>query len=75
MKIRMILPALTEAKSPYWRRIKYSLFPPPGPTTLAAYCTSCDDIDLQDQHVEEINMNDDPDLLVILFTVLFHRYK
>src|SRR6478736_4572648 len=37
MKIKMILPALTEAKSPYWRPIKYSLFPPLGLATLAAY--------------------------------------
>ncbi len=37
MKIKMILPALTEAKSPFWRPIKYSLFPPLGLATLAAY--------------------------------------
>lgn len=30
MKVKMILPALTEAKSPFWRPIKYSLFPPLG---------------------------------------------
>ena len=30
-------PALTEATSPYWRPIKYSLFPPLGLATLAAY--------------------------------------
>ncbi len=28
MKVKLILPALTEAKSPFWRPIKYSLFPP-----------------------------------------------
>lgn len=28
MKVKMILPALQEAESPYWRPIKYSLFPP-----------------------------------------------
>ena len=33
----MILPALTEATSPFWRPIKYSLFPPLGLATLAAY--------------------------------------
>ena len=27
MKVKMILPALTEAKSPFWRPVKYSLFP------------------------------------------------
>ena len=31
----MILPALTEAKSPFFRPIKYSLFPPLGLATLA----------------------------------------
>ena len=36
MKVKMILPALTEAKSPFWRPIKYSLFPPLGLATLAA---------------------------------------
>ena len=29
MRVKMILPALTEAKSPYFRPIKYSLFPRP----------------------------------------------
>ena len=28
MKVKMILPALTEATSPFFRPIKYSLFPP-----------------------------------------------
>jgi len=65
MKIKMILPALTEAKSPYWRPIKYSLFPPLGLATLAAFCSSNDQIDLQDEHVEELNIEDMPDLVVI----------
>jgi len=65
MKIKMILPALTEAKSPYWRPIKYSLFPPLGLATLAAYCSPDDEIDLQDEHVEELNVNDEPDLVII----------
>ncbi|MBP3688408.1 MAG: hypothetical protein J6I54_00300 [Bacteroidaceae bacterium] len=37
MKVKMILPSLQEAESPYWRPIKYSLFPPLGLATLAAY--------------------------------------
>src|SRR5690348_4567500 len=37
MKVKMILPALTEALSPYFRPIKYSLFPPLGLATLAGY--------------------------------------
>jgi len=65
MKIKMILPALTEAKSPYWRPIKYSLFPPLGLATLAAYCSPEDEIDLQDEHVEELNTDDEPHLVVI----------
>lgn len=65
MKIKMILPALMEAKSPYWRPIKYSLFPPLGLATLAAYCSTDDEIVLQDEHVEELNTNDDPDLVII----------
>lgn len=65
MKIKMILPALTEAKSPFWRPIKYSLFPPLGLATLAAYCAPDDDIDLQDEHVEELRLDDEPELVVI----------
>jgi radical SAM superfamily enzyme YgiQ (UPF0313 family) len=65
MKIKMILPALTEAKSPYWRPIKYSLFPPLGLATLAAYCSPDDEIDLQDEHVEELKTDDSPDLVII----------
>lgn len=61
----MILPALTEAKSPYWRPIKYSLFPPLGLATLAAYCSPDDEIELQDEHVEELNVFDEPDLVII----------
>jgi radical SAM superfamily enzyme YgiQ (UPF0313 family) len=65
MKIKMILPALTEAKSPFWRPIKYSLFPPLGLATLAAYCSPDDEIDLQDEHVEELRLDDCPDLVII----------
>ena len=65
MKIKMILPALTEAKSPYWRPIKYSLFPPLGLATLAAYCSANEEISLQDEHVEELNIQDEPDIVVI----------
>ena len=65
MKIKMILPALTEAKSPFWRPIKYSLFPPLGLATLAAYCSPDDEIRLQDEHVEELDLDDEPNLVVI----------
>lgn len=77
MKIKMILPALTEAKSPYWRPIKYSLFPPLGLATLAAYCSADDEIDLQDEHVEHLNTDDTPDMVVIqvYITNAFRAYK
>lgn len=65
MKAKMILPALTEAKSPFWRPIKYSLFPPLGLATLAGYLDPEDEIDLQDEHVERLNLDDEPDLVVI----------
>ncbi|HET7076879.1 MAG TPA: radical SAM protein [Chloroflexia bacterium] len=65
MKVKMILPALTEALSPYWRPIKYSLFPPLGLATLAAYLDADDEVVLQDEHVEPLNLTDSPDLVVI----------
>ncbi len=65
MKVKLILPALTEAKSPFWRPIKYSLFPPLGLATLAAYLDEADEISLVDEHVERLNPDDLPDLVVI----------
>ncbi|HEX6269914.1 MAG TPA: radical SAM protein [Anaerolineales bacterium] len=65
MKVKMILPALTEAKSPFWRPIKYSLFPPLGLATLAAYLDENDEITLQDEHIETLDLNDEPNLVVI----------
>src|SRR5690349_6841301 len=65
MKVKMILPALTEAKSPFWRPIKYSLFPPLGLATLAAYLNQDDEVILQDEHVENLDLSDEPDLVVI----------
>jgi radical SAM superfamily enzyme YgiQ (UPF0313 family) len=65
MKVKMILPALTEATSPFWRPIKYSLFPPLGLATLAAYLDAEDDVTIQDEHVEELFLDDEPDLVVI----------
>jgi radical SAM superfamily enzyme YgiQ (UPF0313 family) len=65
MKVKMILPALTEAKSPFWRPIKYSLFPPLGLATLAAYLPDNAEIILQDEHVESLDLTDEPDLVVI----------
>ncbi|MBP6238096.1 MAG: B12-binding domain-containing radical SAM protein [Saprospiraceae bacterium] len=77
MKVKMILPALAEAESPFWRPIKYSLFPPLGLATLAAYLSPDDEIDLQDQHVETLNLNDNPDLVIIqvYITNAYRAYK
>jgi radical SAM superfamily enzyme YgiQ (UPF0313 family) len=64
-RVKLILPALTEATSPYWRPIKYSLFPPLGLATLAAYLDPSLEITLQDEHVEPLDLEDDPDLVII----------
>ncbi|HEY7288438.1 MAG TPA: radical SAM protein [Vicinamibacterales bacterium] len=64
MRVKMILPALTEATSPFWRPIKYSLFPPLGLATLAGYMPD-DDVEIQDEHVERLTLDDWPDLVVI----------
>ncbi len=77
MKVKLILPALAEAESPFWRPIKYSLFPPLGLATLAAFLSPDDEIDLQDQHVEQLNLNDQPDLVLIqvYITNAYRSYK
>ena len=61
----MISPAKTAADSRYWRSIKYSLFPPLGLATLAGYLDPDDEVDLQDEHVEKLRLDDEPDLVVI----------
>src|SRR5881398_1599825 len=65
LRVKFVLPALTEATSPYWRPIKYSLFPPLGLATLAAYLAPQDEAVLEDEHVGPIDLDDDPDLVVI----------
>ena len=64
-RVKLILPALTEATSPYWRPIKYSLFPPLGLATLAAYLDPGAEVSIQDEHVEPLDLDDRPDLVVI----------
>ncbi len=64
-RAKFILPALTEATSPYWRPIKYSLFPPLGLATLAAYLDSDVEAVLEDEHVQRLTLDDRPDLVVI----------
>jgi radical SAM superfamily enzyme YgiQ (UPF0313 family) len=65
LSVKLILPALTEATSPYWRPIKYSLFPPLGLATLAAFLAPDDRAVLIDEHVMPLALNDRPDLVLI----------
>ncbi len=65
MRVKLILPALTEATSPFFRPIKYSLFPPLGLATLAGYLSDEDEVSLSDEHVEKLELDDEPDLVVI----------
>src|SRR3954453_17008060 len=66
LRVMFILPALTEATSPYWRPVKYSLFPPLGLATLAAYLRPDDEATIVDEHVEPLRESEgDPDLVVI----------
>lgn len=69
MRVKMILPALNEATSPYFRPVKYSLFPPLGLATLAGYVRPDDEVTLEDEHVQPLDLDDDgeddPDLVVI----------
>jgi radical SAM superfamily enzyme YgiQ (UPF0313 family) len=65
MRVKFILPALTEATDPYWRPIKYSLFPPLGLATLAAYLAPDEEAVIVDEHVEPLRLDDAPDLVVI----------
>jgi hypothetical protein len=64
MKVKMMLPALTEAKSPFFRPIKYS-FSLPWASPLAGYLDEAVEVTLQDEHVEILDLSDEPDLVVI----------
>jgi len=65
LRVKFILPALTEATSPYWRPIKYSLFPPLGLATLAAYLRPDDEAVIADEHVAPLDTHDRLDLVAI----------
>ncbi len=65
MRAKFILPSLVEAGSPLWRPIKYSLFPPLGLATLAGHMHPDDKVELVDEHVEQLSLDDKPDLVVI----------
>jgi len=77
LSAKFILPALTEATSPYWRPVKYSLFPPLGLATLAAYLAPDDRALIVDEHVERLTLDDHPDLIVIqvYITNAYRAYK
>lgn len=62
---KLILPALEEANSKYWRSIKYSLFPPLGLATIAGYIPKEHTIKIVDEHVDEIKYDDFPDVILI----------
>ena len=65
LRVKMISPTKTAPDGRFWRSIKYSLFPPLGLATLAGYLDPDDEVDLQDEHVEPLRLDDDPDLVVI----------
>ncbi len=65
MRIKFILPSLTEAESPFFRPIKYSLFPPLGLATLAGFLDADDEPEIVDQHVEALHLDDAPDVVGI----------
>src|SRR5512136_608568 len=73
MHVKLILPALVEASSPAWRPIKYSLFPPLGLATLAAFLPDAD-VQIVDEHVERLSLDDEPDLVgVEVYVTNAHR--
>jgi radical SAM superfamily enzyme YgiQ (UPF0313 family) len=74
LRVKLILPALTEATSPYFRPIKYSLFPPLGLATLAAYLRPEDQAVIVDEHVERLRTDDEPDL-VLLQVYITNAYR
>ncbi len=77
MKIKFILPALMEAESSTWRPIKYSLFPPLGLATLAGYLSAADEAEIVDQHVQALDLSDQPDIVAIqvYITNAYRAYK
>jgi len=77
LRVKLILPALIEATGPAWRPIKYSLFPPLGLATLAAYLHPDDEAVIVDEHVESLRIDDQPDLVVlqVYITNAYRAYR
>lgn len=65
LRVKLISPAKTAVHDEHRRSIKYSLFPPLGLATLAGHLGPDDEADLQDEHVETLHLDDEPDLVVI----------
>ena len=77
LRVKLILPALTEATSPYWRPVKYSLFPPLGLATIASCLDPDDEATIVDEHVEGLILDDAPDLVLIqvYITSAYRAYR
>jgi radical SAM superfamily enzyme YgiQ (UPF0313 family) len=77
MKVKLILPELargagasrvagaSSCPTRSRRRAKYSLWPPLGLATLAGYLRDEDEVTLQDENVEMLDLDDQPDLVGI----------
>ena len=75
---RFILPSLKEATDPYWRPIKYSLFPPLGLATLAAYLSPDDRAEIVDEHVMPHALPSSPEAapdLVVIQVYITNAYR
>lgn len=75
MRVKLILPALAEATGPLFRPINYSLFPPVGLATLAAYLGPDDEAETQDEHVEPLRLDDEPHLVVVQVYIAKQKYR
>lgn len=65
MRVKLILPRFTHAQAVGPRRIKYSLWPPIGLATLAGYAAADDEVWIEDENVEPLGLDDDPDIVGI----------
>ena len=65
MKVKMILPTVAQKDGRLWTAVKYSTFPPLGLATLAGYLRDDDEISIHDEHIETLDLDDEPDLVVI----------
>ncbi len=65
---------MKKLRVPYWRPIKYSLFPPLGLATLASFCGEEDEMEIVDEHVETLKLDDFPDL-VCIETYITNSYR